>query len=338
MSDRAETVRSVLIGAGELARDDRVTAVDQLSGGWSRHSFVALARTAGGAERRYVVRAKPEGTLLDTDLATEYEVYAALQGSGVAIPPVFGFEQEATDAFGGPFFVMGHMAGGTPNVFRAGDRRALELNWEHGGTIARDMVTNLARIHAQPAQSLPASLPRLGYQDVLARWRRVYEDKALVRDPVLEAAYQWAADREPPDERLGLVHGDYRIGNVLEQDGRVTAVLDWELSYQGDVRFDLGYARMARFAGKHLRERSSLLGSFADEGWFLEEYERQTGTSLDREVVRSFEMLGVMLNFATQMTGIWMHAKGRTDDFRMAWARFAGPGLRQDAARLMAWS
>jgi hypothetical protein len=48
-------------------------------------------------------------------------------------------------------------------------------------------------------------------------------------------------------------------------------------------------------------------------------------------------MLGLMLNFATQMTGIWMHATGRTDDFRMAWARFAGPGLRQDMLEVMGW-
>jgi aminoglycoside phosphotransferase (APT) family kinase protein len=337
MSAREQAVHALLTRTGELGVGDRIAKVAQLSGGWSRHSFVATVETGAGAARRYVVRVKPPGTLLDTDLTVEYEVYASLQTSGVAIPQVFGIEESHDNPFGGPFFVMAHVEGDMPNVFRKEDRRRLEADWQDGRAIAGDMVDNLVRIHTHPTEELPTTLPRLDFQSVVARWRSVYEEKGLVRDPVLEEAYEWVAEREPPTANTGLVHGDYRVGNVLVHDGRVSAILDWELSYVGDVRFDLGYAALARFAGKHLRTQSDLLGSFADEDWFFEQYARRSGTPVGREVVRTFEMLGLMLNFATQMTGIWMHATGRTEDFRMAWARFAGPGLRQDMVRVMGW-
>ena len=133
------------------------------------------------------------------------------------------------------------------------------------------------------------------------------------------------------------MHGDYRIGNTLIADGRVRAILDWELVHRGDVRFDLGYLAMPRAAGKHLRAHSPLMGTFADQEWFLERYAQLTGRHVDREVLRTFQMLGIMMLLATQLTAVWMYAHGRTTDVRMAWSRFSFAGLRQDMTRLMGW-
>lgn len=158
-----------------------------------------------------------------------------------------------------------------------------------------------------------------------------------MRDPVLEEAYEWLVEHAPAAPREGLVHGDYRIGNTLIQDGRLTAVLDWELVYVGDVRFDLGYLALERSAGKHLRRRTPLLGTFADEAWFLERYGELTGEPVDAESLRPFQMLAITMLLATQIRAVWMYANGKTTDFRMVWARYSFPGLRDDMVRLMQW-
>lgn len=333
---KADAVAGALRQAGELGEGDRITGLDQLLGGWSRHSFFADAELADGATRRYVVRAKPRGALLDTDLTAEYHIYRALQGTGIAAPRAFCLEESDDTPFGGPFFVMEFIEGRMVNMFQARERTWLEEEWSGSRRLAEDMVENLARIHALPAEGF-ADVPELGFLDVVYLWRGVYEDKRLIRDPVVEEAYDWLEDNVPQDTWTGLVHGDYSVRNALVADGRVRAILDWELAYRGDVRFDLGYLLLARLAGKHLRRRSPLVNAFAEEDWFLERYGELSGRRVDRESIRPFEMLGIIMLLATQFTAVSMYTHGHTTDMRMAWSRFSLPGLRQDMVRLMQW-
>jgi len=336
MLSRTEAVTQALRDAGELGAGDTVTRMTQLLGGWSRHSFFADAELASGQKHRYVVRAKPRGALLDTDLVAEYHIYRALNGTGIVAPRAFCLEHAEDTPFGGPFFVMDFIEGRSANMFQRSDRAWLEEDWKGPRDIAEDMVQNLARIHALPTEQF-ANVPELGFLDVVGLWREVYEQKHLIRDPVVEEAYDWLTENVPEETWTGLVHGDYRIGNTLVADGRVRAILDWELAYRGDVRFDLGYLVLEREAGKHLRPRSPLLGVFAEEEWFLHRYAELSGREIDREALRPFEMLGIIMLLATQFTAVWMYAHGQTADMRMAWSRFSMPGLRQDMAKLMQW-
>lgn len=335
--DRTEALTTALRQAGELGPGDRITRLEQLLGGWSRHSFLAESRTEAGPGRRYVVRVKPRGALLDTDLTLEYRLHEALDGEDIATPHVYHLEESADTPFDGPYFVMDFIEGDAPNMFKPQERARLEEDWHGPRQIAEDMVANLAHIHTLPAERRPPIVPELGFLDVVDRWRAVYEKKRLVGDPVIEEAYDWLAGQVPPETRLGLVHGDYRIGNTLLADGRVKAILDWELTYRGDVRFDFGYLVLDRMAGKHLRSRGPLMGSFAGEEWFLERYGELTGEPVSREALRPFEMLAIMMLLATQVTAVWMYTHGHTTDFRMAWSRFSFAGLRQDMVRLMRW-
>jgi aminoglycoside phosphotransferase (APT) family kinase protein len=337
--DRARALTQALRQAGELGGGDRVTNVSQLSGGWSRHSFLAGAELASGESRRFIVRVEAPGGVLETDIAAEYGLYHALdQEDGIKTPSVYHFDGSRDNAFGNRFMVMEHVSGTAANAFRRGDRRWLEEDWNGPRGIARDMVDNLARLHSLPVERLPAgTIPELSYLDVVARWQAVYEDKHLVRDPVTEEGFDWLRARAPAEEQRGIVHGDYRIGNALTEAGRLTALLDWELAYVGDVRFDLGYLALERLAGKHLRPVTQLLNAFADGDWFFDEYARLTGRPVDREVVRTFSVLGIMMLLSTHYMGIWMYAHGRSTDFRLAWNRFGAIGLRQDLTRLMEW-
>jgi aminoglycoside phosphotransferase (APT) family kinase protein len=329
---RAAAVTDVLRAAGALRGAAAVDGVEQLTGGWSRHSYVASAATD-----RYIVRVKPPGPLLDTDLELEYAVYAALQDTPVPTPRVYGLRADPDTAFGGPFFVMEHVPGAAPSIYAKDDQARLAADFDGPRRVATDMAEALAAIHGLDVATLPTSVPRQRYADAVARWRAVYEERRLVRDPVIEEALAWLDERAPADERLGLVHGDFRIGNALIADGRLTAVLDWELVHLGDVRTDLGYLVLERNAGKHLRRRVPLMGTFADRGWFLEHYAQLTGRPVTLEELAPFQMLGLMMLTATQISAVWMHAHGRTDDFRMVWARNSFPGLRDDMVEVMGW-
>jgi aminoglycoside phosphotransferase (APT) family kinase protein len=335
-TERRSLLTRILVDAGELSAADEVTEIAQLEGGWSRWSHVVRASTRDG-ERRYVVRVKAPFGLFDTDLIIEYELFKMLEDVDLPTPRVFGLERSPENPFGGEFFVMDFLQGHAPNLWRARDHEALRADWDADRGIAADLVADLAHIHGVGADRVPAGVPVTGFAEHVAHWRDTYEDNRIGRDPILEEAFAWLAERTPADVPVGLVHGDFRIGNTLIKDGRVTAVLDWELAYVGDVRFDVGYFALAYTAGKHLRPKTSLMGGVADGEWFLSEYERLTERPLDREVVRTYGVLGLASLIAMTAVGVRRYADGNTTDIRRVWARFSVPGMREELAQLMEW-
>jgi aminoglycoside phosphotransferase (APT) family kinase protein len=332
-----EAVAAALRDVGVLSAGDRVTGLEQLTGGWSRLTHIAEVRCADETTRRYVVRIRPAGALLDTDLALEYRLYRALSDVAVPTPEAYVYIADDDTPLGGPFIVMEHIEGTAPHTYDRDWHRRLADDFAGERRLASEMVENLARIHSVDRAALPEGLPELGFADVVARWREVYEQCRLIRDPVIEAAFAWVAQRAPAQAWTGLVHGDYRLGNTLIADMGVAAILDWELAYLGDVRFDLGYLAMARAAAKHLTARTPLMATFADEGWFMDRYAQLTGHEVSPEDLATFQMLGIMMLLATQLRATWMYAHGHTTDVRMAWGRFSFAGLRQDMTRLMQW-
>jgi aminoglycoside phosphotransferase (APT) family kinase protein len=337
LEERKQLLSGLLEAAGELARGERVESCEQLEGGWSRFSHIAVVRGADGGERRYVVRVKAPYGLFDTDIVAEYNVFLGLQELALPTPRVFGLHETADNPFGGQLFVMEFLRGSAVNVWRARDHDVLREDWAGRRGIATDVVESAARIHRiSPAQAPPA-VPHISYAEQVERWHATYTDAGFNRDPVLEEAFWWLRDNAPVGGAHGLVHGDFRIGNMLVASGRVTAILDWELAYIGDVRFDLGYMATDYMAGKHLRPKTDLLGAVAEREWFFAEYERLTGAPLDRDAVRSFSVLGLVSLMAMTYKGLRRYADGRNPDFRRAWARFGLPGMRQELTELMEW-
>jgi aminoglycoside phosphotransferase (APT) family kinase protein len=334
---RRQLLTELLRDAGEIGPRDRVQACDQLEGGWSRFSHIATVGDGAASERRYVVRVKAPYGLFDTDLIVEYDLFQALEQLDLPTPRAFALHTELDNPFGGELFVMEFLHGSSANVWRARDHEGLRTDWEGPRGIARDLVTYAARIHAIGSDWAPAGLPRLSFADQVASWRNTYEQAGFNRDPVLEEAFHWLADNPPGPGPIGLVHGDFRIGNMLIESGRVTAILDWELAYVGDVRFDLGYIATDYMAGKHLRPKTELLGAVAEREWFFSEYERLTGNELDRASVQSFSVLGLASLMAMTYKGLRRYIEGQSTDFRRAWARWGLPGMRQELTALLDW-
>jgi aminoglycoside phosphotransferase (APT) family kinase protein len=333
-----DAVLGALVDAGRLDASDRARGwtLVPLAGGWSRRTLL-LSAAPPAPGRSFVVRVQPPGALLETDLVREYRLYAALAGTGVPVPAPHAVDPSPDNPLGGPYFVMDLVPGRAPNTWRPRERAELEADWAGGGRLGADLVDIAARIHAVPAADLGFLGPPRSFAACVDRWRQEYERRRMVRDPVVEEAFAWLGEREPDPVAPALVHGDFRIGNTMVDAGRIVGVLDWELAYLGDPRYDLGYTSLDYLAGKFVRPGSALLGAVADRDWFLAEYQRRRGTPVDTEVVRTHAVLGAVALICILLTGIRMYADGATTDVRMVWNRYALPGLRQDLVALMGW-
>ena len=110
---------------------------------------------------------------------------------------------------------------------------------------ADDLIDVLCRLHAvdPDAVGLETLARKEGYiERQLKRWHRQFEQSKTRELPVLDEVHRRLAERIPPQRWTGIVHGDYRLGNmILGPDGELRAVLDWELATLGDTLADIGW-------------------------------------------------------------------------------------------------
>lgn len=194
-------------------------------------------------ERRMVLRKKPVGAILPSAHAVdrEFRVISALRNSSVPVPEAILY-CEQSDVIGTPFYMMERVEGrifadcalpGTP----PGERFEMY----------RSAAEALARIHATNIEA--SGLADFGkhggyYARQIGRWTKQWQMSAVGPDANFAALSDWLMAHMPAHERTALVHGDFRIGNLIFHSSapRVVAVLDWELSTLGDPLADLAHA------------------------------------------------------------------------------------------------
>lgn len=298
----------------------RVAGLTRMSEGFSQETFrIDLAwRSAAGEERAaYVLRRQPAAGLLEPyDTEPEFRVLAALAATPVRAPRVLWYERDPA-IFERPFYVMELVPGSVPlpvmvegkPVFTEAERAQL----------GEDFVANLAALHAVDWRS--AGLEFLGVPDAgigaaarqLERWEGYVARADGPPRPLLTDTLLWLRRALPAADATTLVHGDYRTGNFLVHDGRIAAILDWEMVHLGDPMEDLGWACMALWRGEsphmcHLLDRERLYAR----------YEELTGRRVDPERVRFYEVLATVKMAAIMLTGLHAFREGRTRDLRMA--------------------
>lgn len=211
----------------------------RLPGGHSNLTY----RVDDAAGRTVVLRRPPLGQLLPTahDMGREHRLISALGPTAVPVPPALGHCADV-DVIGAPFYVMGWVDG---VVLHSDDIAAAAFPEAVRATIGQSFVDVLAALHAvDPDEVGLGDLSRK--EDYIARqlktWWRQYEASKTVEDPLLERVHVWLHANIPPQGPARVVHGDYRLGNCLTgADGKIAAVLDWEIATLGDPLADLGY-------------------------------------------------------------------------------------------------
>jgi aminoglycoside phosphotransferase (APT) family kinase protein len=192
-----------------------------------------------------VLRRPPLGHVLETahDMAREYRVQAALRRTDVPVPRTHLLEADP-DVIGAPFYVMSFVDG---LVLRSDEElRAVSAN--QAATLADGLADTLARLHAVAPEAV--GLGDLGRPDgfldrQLVRWAKQLAASSSRHVPGLEELRDRLGQAVPAPQRSALVHGDYRLDNVVvdpDEPGHVRAVLDWEMATLGDPLTDLASA------------------------------------------------------------------------------------------------
>ena len=214
--------------------------VRQYEGGQSNPTFLVES-----AARRVVLRKKPPGLLLPTahQVEREFRILAALAGSGVPVPQVFALCEDES-VIGTTFYVMEHVDG---RIFA--DPRLPGLEPKSRRALYLSMAAGLAAIHDVDADAagLGDLGPPSGYLErQVKRWTRQYEASRTDDIGAMNALVRWLPGHLPPSPPTTLVHGDYRIGNLVftRDDTGLAGVLDWELATLGDPFADLAYLCM----------------------------------------------------------------------------------------------
>jgi len=191
----------------------------------------------------YVLRRKPFGQLLPSAHAVdrEYRLISALHPLGFPVPRPYALCTDA-EVIGAIFYVMELAMG------RAYTNGALpELDAPARRGMYEQLVDTLADLHN--IDLINAGLRDFGkpgnyFERQVARWTRQYRDSQTDELPEMERLIAYLPASLPEQSRTSIVHGDYRIDNVLFDDGKLTAVLDWELATLGDPVADFSYLAM----------------------------------------------------------------------------------------------
>ncbi|WP_018501812.1 phosphotransferase family protein [Parafrankia discariae] len=234
----------------------------------------------------WIVRRPPLGHVLATahDMAREFRLMSALRDTGVPVPRTYALCRDES-VLGAPFYVMERVAG-TPY------RQAAELaalGPQRTRLISRGLVDTLAVLHdVDPAAVGLADFGRaegfLARQ--VGRWKKQL-DASHSRDlPAADELHARLAADVPPDSASGIVHGDYRLDNVLvDGSDRLAAVIDWEMATLGDTLTDLAllvlYQRLGAMLGGSFADASSAPG-FLDEAGILTRYTDRSARDLSR--------------------------------------------------------
>lgn len=216
-------------------------SVQRISGGQSNPTWFVDFGAA-----RLVLRKKPAGPVLKGAHAIEREfrVLRALADSEVPVPEALWLEED-TAVLGTAFYVMRRLEG---RVFA--DCTLPGMTPDERRAIYLEMARVLARLHAvRPGDVGMEDFGRPGnyFERQLARWSRQYHESPGPRVPALDRLLPWLEANLPPDDgAVSIVHGDFRLGNLMfhPTEPRVVGVLDWELSTLGHPLADLGYCVM----------------------------------------------------------------------------------------------
>jgi aminoglycoside phosphotransferase (APT) family kinase protein len=244
----ADGIMRLLAGAEEVT----LSQPEQVFGGNARLAWSCEASWVEGGARRtesLILLVRGVGSQVTTDPAWEVAVLERVVPQGVRAPRVWAHDLGG-ELLGGPAVLLELLPG------RADPVAWLKGDPEVGRARTLDLARALAELHRADPSGLPASEP------LVELWRNRFLASRLEPLPALSWLFDWLTDHETEPERAAVVHGDFRPGNVLYEDDRITALLDWELAHLGDPVEDLAWAYRAFWSPERFVPLPEFVGTY----------------------------------------------------------------------------
>lgn len=276
---------------------ERVRRVARLTSGLSSQSYRVEAETRDGPAT-WVMRVEPEfGVIPPYDIAREYRLVEDVGRAGLPVPRMLHLGEDPS-VVGGRFLLMSFVEG---EIYRSQDPR-LEQDAALREAMQEQFVEMLARVHATPQSTLPtyATGPEAVRAQVAVCRDRMQRTE-LIPAPVLRHALDLLEREAPEAERIVLLHGDYRLPNLLWKDGKISAILDWELAFVGDPHADIAFTQTV---GR---------GPCSVEGPLAERYAAIAGTEIDPKKVIFYKLLEMVKSTIIGLAGAHDIARGGSD-------------------------
>ena len=285
-----EQIESALnkIGVIFAAKNSRVTDLIRLSGGASQETWAFKISGDDGATARYVLRRAPGGQAIDRSqaaisLETEARLIDLAHSLGTPTPKVIHI-CTADDGLGDGFIM----------AFLDGETIARKILRDDAYAKARAQLAEacgkaLANIHQLPlSETATMDLPQSDGLSQIAQYEEIYRSIDRPR-PIIELAFQYLKKTVPAPSPNVLVHGDFRLGNLMVDQTGLAGVLDWELAHIGDPREDIGWICVNSWRFGQSAQR---VGGFGQLEAFLSAYEAAGGPSFTAQQIGWWEMLG----------------------------------------------
>ncbi|MGW0040015.1 phosphotransferase family protein [Gordonia sp. NPDC003376] len=259
-------VLSARVGTA-LGRPCTLTGLQRVTAGASRATWAFEVTTADGDVRALILRHDPAGAEPD-EMAREAAALTEARRSGVTVPEVLTENRETTGPLAGSYLIMARVEGeALPQRLLRDDAYAAIRP-----RLPYLMGRELARIHLMEPSAFTDAGAGVGlpFDDPLEEIYGRYVTTMTPR-PILDAAFRRLAATRPSTERITVVHGDFRNGNLLISPDGIEAVLDWELVHLGDPMEDLGWlcCRTWRFGSREpvggFGSRDELFRGYTDE-------------------------------------------------------------------------
>jgi aminoglycoside phosphotransferase (APT) family kinase protein len=278
----------------ELGEDVEIGPLKRFTVGFSWVTYGFSAQWRARAERigrELILRVGPPNGIFAPYRATpEFLALQTLADSSVPAPRVY-WRCEDEEVLGAPFFISEFVEGEAPIPWTAksgaGFDETVRLN------LGDQFVAALAALHKIDWRETPAAgIDGASLVDETAAaqidyWAARMRSWSERRYPILEWALLWFRARAPKARQISLVHGDYRIGNFLEHQGRIVAILDWELVHLGDPMEDLGWVCLQAWRG-----RAPYMCRLLTREELQAKYEALTGAAIDVAAWRYWEAFG----------------------------------------------
>ena len=283
---------------------------------WLTFAVPVTGLDGPGSTTELILRLGPDyGLFAPYSAGPQVMAMRSLEGSAVPLPRAF-WSSDDPRVLGAPFLFCEKVSGSAVVPWVSASEPPLDEGYRK--SLGTDFIDALAALHRVPWPDKPIAAMACGinaenaaarmvelYEGLIARW-------AMRPYPLADWGIRWLKSHQPVAPSVTIVHGDYRTGNFLETDGRITSILDWELVHLGDPHEDLAWVSMPMYKGG-----SPYLCRLCEPDWFYERWSQQSGIQVSMASVRYYQVFSLLKLAATHMAAARCFEEGRFNDMRM---------------------